>query len=101
MPTPTTQAAPMLMLSRSAAPAPSNARSPMRTAPLTLQLMDVAARLLEGLKLALASSAYRTGLARLGFELIDETPAQFAAVLQSDRQRFVELARRFGRGAPK
>ena len=62
---------------------------------------DVAARLLEGLKAALASSAYRSGLARLGFESIDESPAQFAAALQTDRRRFSELARRLGRTAPR
>jgi tripartite-type tricarboxylate transporter receptor subunit TctC len=62
---------------------------------------DVVARLLEGLKATLASSAYRSSLARLGFEPIDETPAQFAAALRADRQRFSELARRLGKPASK
>lgn len=62
---------------------------------------DVAARLLEGLKAALSSNAYRTGLARLGFEAIDETPAEFTSMLRADRRRFSELAKRLGGPAPR
>jgi tripartite-type tricarboxylate transporter receptor subunit TctC len=62
---------------------------------------NVTAPLLEGLKVALATTAYRSGLARLGFEPVDETAAQFAAVLQSERKYFKGLADRLGRFGPK
>ena len=41
----------------------------------------------------------RQRLAEVGFEPLDDTPAQFAASVQADFQRFSDLAGRLGIGA--
>jgi tripartite-type tricarboxylate transporter receptor subunit TctC len=56
----------------------------------------IVARVQEALQKALASTDFRKGLERLGFEPIDEEPEVFPAVLKQETERYRLLVRQAG-----
>jgi tripartite-type tricarboxylate transporter receptor subunit TctC len=59
---------------------------------------DVVAQIAQGVAQALATPAVRQRFEQLGYETIEETPAQFGAALRAEIER---LAAMFGQAAPR